>query len=261
MPKFAANLTMLFTDVPFLERFSLARQAGFTYVEFLFPYEFKASELKQQLAANGLQQVLFNLPSGDWTNGDRGIAANPDRIKEFREGVPKAIAYALELGVGQLNCLAGKKVAGYDTQQHMTTLVENVRYAAEALQDAGLKLVIEPINHYDIPAFFLNRTEQALQLIEKAAMPNVFVQYDIYHAQREEGELTATLRNHIASIGHIQIADNPGRHEPGTGEINFPFLFKEIDALGYQGYIGLEYVPSLTGNSSFDWLKECGYTL
>jgi hydroxypyruvate isomerase len=175
--------------------------------------------------------------------------------------VPKAIEYALELGVSQVNCLAGKIVAGYDNKKHMATLVENVRFAAKALQEAGLKLVVEPINHYDIPAFFLSRTEQALNLIEEAGMPNVFVQYDIYHAQREEGELAATIRKNIASIGHIQIADNPGRHEPGTGEINYPFIFKEIDALGYQGYIGLEYVPSMKGNSSFQWIKDFGYTL
>ena len=261
MPKFAANLTMLFTEVPFMERFSLARQVGFTYVEYLFPYEFSASELKQQLEANSLKQILFNLPSGDWANGDRGIAANPDRIAEFQAGVPTAIEYALELGVSQVNCLAGKIVSGYDNKKHMATLVENVRFSAKALQEAGLKLVVEPINHYDIPAFFLNRTEQALNLIEEVGMPNVFVQYDIYHAQREEGELTATIRKNIASIGHIQIADNPGRHEPGTGEINYPFIFKEIDALGYQGYIGLEYVPSMKGNSSFQWIKDCGYTL
>ncbi|WP_312520821.1 hydroxypyruvate isomerase [Anaerospora sp.] len=261
MPKFAANLTMLFTEVPFMERFSLARQAGFTYVEYLFPYEFSARELKQQLEANCLKQILFNLPSGDWANGDRGIAANPDRIAEFQAGVPKAIEYALELGVSQVNCLAGKIVAGYDNKKHMATLVENVRFAAKALQEAGLKLVVEPINHYDIPAFFLSRTEQALTLIEEAGMPNVFVQYDIYHAQREEGELAATIRKNIASIGHIQIADNPGRHEPGTGEINYSFIFKEIDALGYQGYIGLEYVPSMKGNSSFQWIKDFGYTL
>jgi hydroxypyruvate isomerase len=259
MPKFAANLTMLFTEVPFLERFALAREAGFTYVEYLFPYDFKASELKQQLEANGLKQVLFNLPSGNWAQGDRGIAARPDRVEEFRAGVDKAVEYALELGVTRLNCLAGKKSAEYDDEAHWRVLVDNVRYAAQVLEKKGLTLVVEQINHFDIPGFFLNKTEQIIKLIEEVGMANVFVQYDIYHAQREEGELAATLRKYIDKIGHIQIADNPGRHQPGTGEINYPFLFQEIDAAGFQGYIGLEYVPSPNTQASLAWLSEFGY--
>lgn len=261
MPKFAANLTMLFTEVPFLERFALAKQAGFANVEYLFPYEFRASELKQKLAENGLRQVLFNLPPGNWTAGDRGIGASPDRIKEFRAGVGTAIEYAIELGVTQMNCLAGKRVAGYSEEEHWATLLENVRYTAEQLQKHGMRLVIEAINHFDMPGFFLNRTEQVLRLIDKAGLPNVFVQYDVYHAQREEGELAATLRKHIKQIAHIQIADNPGRHQPGTGEINYPFIFRELDALGYQGYISLEYVPESDTQSSLGWIQDFGYTL
>jgi len=261
MPRFAANLTMLFTEVPFLERFALARGSGFSAIEYLFPYEFEAVELKAQLEHNRLTQVLFNLPAGQWEEGERGIAANPERIEEFRAGVAKAVAYALELGVGGLNCLAGKRIRGYNDDKQWSTLVGNVRYAAKVLQEKGLRLMVESVNHFDIPGFFLNRTEQVLKLIDDAEMPNVFVQYDVYHAQREEGELAATLRKHIDRIGHIQIADNPGRHQPGTGEINFPFIFKEIDASGYRGHVGLEYVPVPDSKSSLGWITEFGYKL
>ncbi len=261
MPKFAANLTMLFTEVPFMERFASARDSGFSAIEYLFPYEFEAVELKAQLEQNRLTQVLFNLPSGKWEEGERGIAANPERVDEFRAGVAKAVEYALELGVGRLNCLAGKRIPGYDDDKQWSTLVGNIRYATKVLQEKGLRLMVEPVNHFDIPGFFLNRTDQALKLIEDAGMPNLFVQYDVYHAQREEGELTATLRKHIDKIGHIQIADNPGRHQPGTGEINYQFIFKEIDASGYRGHVGLEYVPVPDSKSSFDWITEFGYKL
>lgn len=261
MPKFAANLSMLFTEVPFMERFGLAKAAGFSYIEYLLPYDYQASDLKAQLEANHLQQVLFNLPCGDWAKGERGIAANPARSEEFRQGVVKAIEYALILGVSQVNCLAGKRTAGYDDAAHWATLVDNVRYAAGLLQEKGIKLVIEAINHYDIPGFFLNRTEQVLQLIEEVGLTNVYVQYDVYHAQREEGELVSTIRKNLNKIGHVQIADNPGRHQPGTGEINYPFILKELDTLGYEGYIGLEYVPSPDSQSSLGWVNHFGYTL
>ncbi len=261
MPKFAANLTMLFTEAPFLERFALARQAGFTYIEYLFPYEYDLPVLKEQLAKNGLKQVLFNLPAGNWAAGDRGIAIQPGRVDEFRAGVAKAIEYAKGLGVPRVNCLVGKRENGRSDDEHWQTLLANIRFAAAALQKSGLDLVIEPINHYDMPGFFFNRTEQVLKLIDEAAMPNIFVQYDVYHAQREEGELVNTLRNHINKIAHIQIADNPGRHQPGTGEINYPFVFAAIDALGYQGCIGLEYVPSPNTQGSFGWIKDFGYKL
>lgn len=261
MPIFAANLSMLFTEVPFMERFALAKEAGFSTIEYLFPYDYDVNELKSQLDGNGLKQVLFNLPAGNWGGGERGIAANPERIDEFRAGVHKAIEYALILGVCQVNCLAGKTIPSYSQAEQWAVLADNVRYAAAELAKAGLRLVIEPINHFDIPGFFLNRTEQVLKLIDEVALPNVFVQYDVYHAQREEGELTATLRKHIDKIGHIQIADNPGRHQPGTGEINYAYLFKEIDALGYQGHIGLEYIPSPNSKSSFTWIQDLGYKL
>jgi hydroxypyruvate isomerase len=261
MPKFAANLTMLFNNIPFLERFAAARLAGFTAVECLFPYDYPAEQIKEQLLTNGLKLVLFNLPSGNWGAGERGIAASPDRVEEFRVGVRKAIAYAQVLGVPRLNCLAGKRVSGYSDEEHRNTLASNVRFASQALQGAKLTLMIEAVNHFDLPGFFLNRTEQVAQLIEEVNMPNVFIQYDVYHAQREEGELTATLRQYQKMIGHIQIADNPGRHQPGTGEINYPFLFKEIDRMGYEGFIGLEYVPEPDTMTSLAWVKHYGYQL
>ena len=260
MPKFAANLTMLFTEVSFLERFALARKAGFTRVEYLFPYAFKAQDLKAELETHGLEQVLFNLPSGDWAAGDRGIAASPGREAEFRAGVPRAVEYAKVLGVSRLNCLAGKRVPGFSDEQHWQTLVENAAFAATELAEHGLELLIEPINHFDVPGFFLNRTGQALALLDEIARPNVRVQYDVYHAQREEGELAATIGKHLDRIGHIQIADNPGRHQPGTGEINFRFLFRRIDELNYPGYIGLEYAPTPDTAGSFVWLRDCGVT-
>lgn len=254
MPAFAANLTMLFTEVPFLERFALAREAGFTAVEYLLPYDYPAGELKARLEANHLKQVLFNLPCGDWALGERGIASHPGRVEEFRAGVATAVAYAEALGVPTLNCLAGKRVPGVDDPGHWDTYAANLAFAARTLAERGLRLVIEPINHFDMPGFLLNRTDQALELLDRVGAPNLFIQYDVYHAQREEGELAATLRSHLPRIGHIQVADNPGRHQPGTGEINFPFLFAEMDRLGYPGHVGLEYIPSPDTRSSFGWM-------
>ncbi len=259
--KFAANLTMMFTEVPFMERFREAKKAGFRYVEYMFPYDYEAAAIKQQLDEHGLQQVLFNLPAGDFAAGERGIAANPARVEEFKAGVPKAIAYAKTLGVKQLNCMAGKKAAGYSDEEQWQTLVGNVAYAAAALEQEGLTLLIEPINFFDIQGFFLNRTDEAAKLIEAAGRGNVRIQYDLYHAQRMEGELTATMRRYFDKIGHVQIADNPGRHQPGTGEMNYPFLFKALEELGYAGYIGLEYLPSPDSHASLGWVKEYGYSL
>ncbi|HXS67986.1 MAG TPA: hydroxypyruvate isomerase [Candidatus Polarisedimenticolia bacterium] len=259
MPRFAANLTMLFTEVPFLERFRRAREAGFTCVEYLLPYDYSIKELKTCLEENGLKQVLFNLPCGDWAAGDRGIGARPDRVAEFCAGVEMAIEYAKALGVTQLNCLAGKSSPQFTEKEHWNALVENIHFAGTLLHQNGLTLVVEAVNHFDLPGFFLNRTEQVLKLLEDVGLPNVGIQYDLYHAQREEGEIAGTLRNHMARIRHIQVADNPGRHQPGTGEIDYPFIFKEIDALGYQGYVGLEYIPKPDSNASFAWIEEFGF--
>lgn len=261
MPRFAANLTMLFTEVPFLERFKAARKAGFKAVEFLFPYDYGLDNIKEQLEQTGLEIALFNLPAGNWAAGERGIAANPQRVQEFRAGVDQAVSWAVELGVYQLNCLAGKKIAGSATAEQWQVLADNIRYAADALQEKGLKLMLEPINRFDIPGFLLNTTQQALELMAAVDRPNVYLQYDVYHAQREEGELTATIRKHLKEIGHIQIADNPGRHQPGSGEINYKFLLQELDALAYQGFVGLEYVPEPDTLTSLRWIAEHGFKL
>ena len=255
MPRFAANLTMLFTELPFLERFDAAARAGFQAVEFLFPYAFEANDIKARLDANGLQLVLHNLPAGDWDAGDRGIACHPDRVEEFRAGVERAIAYAQTLGVKQLNCLVGKAPAGVPDSVLRETLVANLRHAASRLKAAGLRLLVEPINNYDIPGFYLSRTQQALDLLDEVGADNAFVQYDIYHAQRTEGELAATLQKHLARIGHVQLADNPGRNEPGTGEINYAFLFRHLDRIGYDGWVGCEYKPASTTEAGLGWLK------
>ena len=253
MPKFAANLTMLFNEVPFMDRFDKAAQNGFTAVEFLFPYAFDANEIKERLTRNQLTLVLHNLPAGDWDAGERGIACHPDRVNEFREGVAKAITYAKALGVGQLNCLAGKTPAGVSSDVIRKTFVDNLRYAAAELKKAGLKLLIEPVNTFDIPGFYLNGTNQALSIMDEVGADNLFLQYDIYHMQRMEGELAASMRKHLARIGHLQLADNPGRNEPGTGEIDYRFLFKFIDSIGYQGWIGCEYKPATTTETGLDW--------
>lgn len=259
MPKLAANLTMLFTEVPFLDRFAAASQAGFKFVEFLFPYEYSTHQIQDRLAAHGLQTVLFNLPGGNWAAGDRGIAANPARKAEFRAGVEQAVAWAGALGVTRVNCLAGKANPDFSREEHWQTLVENVRFAADALAAIGVNLMVEFINHYDIPGFFLNTTRQTLDLIAEAGRANVYVQYDVYHAQREEGNLGPTLREHVGKIGHVQIADNPGRHQPGTGEINYPWVLAELDRLGYEGYVALEYIPSPNTVESLGWIEQFGY--
>jgi hydroxypyruvate isomerase len=256
MPKFAANLTMLFNEVPFPDRFERAAKAGFTAVEFLFPYAWPAEEIKSRLDATGLQLVLHNLPAGDWDAGERGIACHPDRVAEFRAGVATAIAYAKALGVPQLNCLAGKSPAGVAPELLRQTLVDNLRFAAAELKKSGLKLLIEPINSFDIPGFYLTRTDQAISLLDEVGADNAFVQYDIYHAQRMEGELAATISKHLGRIAHIQLADNPGRHEPGTGEINYAFLFAHLDRIGYTGWIGCEYKPATTTEAGLDWRQR-----
>ena len=253
MPKFAANLTLLFNEHAFLDRFAAAAEAGFKGVEYLFPYAWPAAQLAEALQANALVQVLHNLPPGDWDAGERGIACHPDRVGEFQDGVGRGIDYALALGCPQLNCLAGIRPEGVDPERALATFIDNLRFAAGALDAAGLRLLIEPINSFDIPGFFLTRTEQAAQIVAAVGAENLFIQYDIYHAQRMEGELANTLSRYLPMIGHMQLADTPGRHEPGTGEINFPFLFRHIDALGYTGWIGCEYKPRADTVSGLSW--------
>lgn len=253
---------MLFCGHAFLDRFAAAAQAGFTAVEVQFPYAFAAADIRQRLTDHGLQMVLHNLPAGDWGAGERGIACHPDRVAEFRSGVAQAIAYAQVLGVKQLNCLAGIAPAGVSATQLHATLVSNLQYAASALKAHALTLLLEPINTYDIPGFFVHRTAQALDILDQVGANNVLLQYDIYHMQRMEGELAATLQRCLPRIGHVQVADNPGRHEPGTGEINFGYLFDRLDAWGYRGFVGCEYLPrdgSIHGTQAgLQWLADLG---
>jgi hydroxypyruvate isomerase len=256
MPRFAANLSMLFTEVPFLERFERAAKAGFDAVEFQFPYDFAAGEIRARLQGNGLALVLHNLPAGNWDAGDRGIACQPGRVEEFRAGVARAIEYASVLGAPQLNCLAGKAPPGVDAATLRSTFVANLRHAAAELNKAGLRLLIEPVNTRDVPGFYLNRTEQAIEILDEVGAANAFVQYDIYHAQRMEGELAGTMHKHLARIGHMQLADNPGRNEPGTGEIHYDFLFAHIDRIGYRGWIGCEYKPAAATEAGLGWLRR-----
>jgi hydroxypyruvate isomerase len=255
MPQFAANLTMLFNEHPFLDRFEAAAKAGFKAVEFLFPYAYPVEEIRQRLQKHGLTLVLHNLPAGDWDAGDRGMACDPRRVDEFRAGVARGIEYGTALGVPRLNCLAGKSPAGVSDVELRKTFVENLRYAAAAFKKAGLKLLIEPINRFDIPGFYLNTTAQALSILDEVGAENAYVQYDIYHAQRMEGELANTMSAQLARIGHIQLADNPGRNEPGTGEINYAFLFKHLDRIGYTGWVGCEYKPAARTDDGLGWIQ------
>ena len=255
MPKFNANLTMLFNEVPFLDRVQAAAEAGFKGVEFLFPYAFDKNEIVERLEKHGLAQVLHNLPAGNWEGGERGIACHPDRIGEFQDGVGRAIDYATALGCKQINCLAGIAPAGVDADTLRKTLVDNLRFAAGKLEDAGIRLLVEPINTFDIPGFYLNGTAQAIALIDEVGSDNLFLQHDIYHMQRMEGELANTIAKHLSRIAHMQIADNPGRNEPGSGEINYAWLFLFIDQLGYDGWIGCEYKPAAGTREGLGWIK------
>ncbi|QWD67213.1 2-oxo-tetronate isomerase [Polynucleobacter sp. MWH-Aus1W21] len=255
MPQFAANLTMLFNEYPFMERFEQAAKSGFKAVEFLFPYAYSAHEIRQQLDKNNLRLVLHNFPPGDWDEGERGIACLPDRVEEFQAGVSKAIEYAKALSVNQLNCLAGIAPEGVELGLLRKTFIANLKYAAAELKKTNIKLLIEPINTFDIPGFYLSKTEQALDILNEVGSDNLYIQYDIYHAQRMEGELSKTLEKNITKIAHIQLADNPGRHEPGTGEINYAHLFKLIDKLGYAGWIGCEYKPANQTEAGLGWIK------
>ncbi len=255
MPKFCANLTMLFNEVGFLDRFERAARAGFTAVEYLFPYEWEAKLLAELLRKNNLSQVLHNLPAGDWAKGERGIATLPGREGEFQEGVGRAIGYAKTLGCGQLNCLVGLTPTGEAPEKTRERLVANLRFAASALEKEGIRFLVEPLNLFDMPGFNLSGSARTLQLIAEVNHPNLWLQYDVYHMQNTEGNLINGIRNNLSRIAHIQIADNPGRNEPGTGEINFPNLFKAIDDMGYNGWIGCEYKPLGDTQAGLSWLK------
>jgi len=254
MPKFSANLTMMFNEVEFLGRFERAAKAGFKAVEYMFPYEWPKEQLAGELESHDLEQVLFNLPAGDWAAGERGIACIPGREGEFKDGVESALDYADALGCPTLNCLVGLTPEGPEQDRVRQTLVNNLQFAAAALEKKGVRFVIEMLNYNAVPGFHLVTTQEALRLIEAVNHPNLTMQYDVYHMQIMEGNLIDTMSANMSRIGHIQIADNPGRHEPGTGEVNFPNVFAAIDAAGYEGWIGCEYVPAGTTEEGLSWL-------
>ena len=258
MTKLAANLTMLFNEVDFLDRFGHAARAGFRGVEFLFPYAHRAEEIADRLDAWRLKLVLHNLPAGDWAGGERGIACHPGRETEFQDGVGKAIDYARALGVKQINCLAGIVPPGVTPGEARSTLVSNLKFAADRLKREDIRLLVEPINTFDIPGFFLRGTRQALDIIGETGSDNLFLQYDIYHMQRMEGELAATIKANLRLIGHVQLADNPGRGEPGTGEINYRYLLGMLDEIGYTGWVGCEYKPQAGTGQGLGWIAEHG---
>lgn len=263
---FSANLSTLFTDLPFPERFAAAKACGFDAVECQFPYAHPAAELAALLRASGQRLVLHNLPAGDWAAGERGIACHPRRVDEFRAGVQTAIAYASALGVTQLNALAGIPPEGVSEREALATLGDNLVHAARALAAHGIRLLVEPINRFDVPGFLLNRPAMAVALIEdlrqRHGLGNLFLQYDVYHAQRSEGELAASLERWLPLIGHLQIADNPGRAEPGSGEIRYGFLLDWLERIGYQGHVGCEYFPADKGpggtQAGLGWLAAHG---
>lgn len=256
MPKLAANLTMLFTEYPLADRFGRAALNGFGGVEVLFPYELRANEVSELLRENHLDLVLFNLPAGNWEGGDRGLAASPDRVKEFRNGVDLAVTYAEALKPRRINCLVGKTDDPAATRRAM---LENIVYAADALETVDVKLTIEPVNTHDVAGFAIPDTATALSILAEVEHPNLGLQFDVYHSLRMGEDPFAIIAEHGKSIDHIQIADVPGRHQPGTGEIDFKQLFSAIDDSGYSGWVSLEYIPQGHTEEGFGHLRELGY--
>ena len=254
MPKFAANLSFLFTEVPFAERFSRAAAAGFAGVEYLFPYEWPLPDVADWLAAAELEQVLFNLPPGDWAKGERGLACLPGRQGEFAGSVEQALAYARGLGCRRVHCMAGLRPPEVAESEVEAVYVANLRHAADCLAPEGITVLIEPINsRIDMPNYWLDNVDKAIRLLDRIGRDNVLLQLDLYHAQIIQGDLARTLERHIGRIGHVQIADNPGRHEPGSGEIHYPFLFDLLDRLDYSGWIGCEYKPRAGTEAGLIW--------
>ena len=263
MPKFAANLSLMFTELNFLDRFAAARASGFEAVEFLFPYAWAPEQIAERLEQSALQLVLHNLPPGDWGAGERGLACDPARRGQFEESVELALRYARVLGVGQLHCMAGIVAPGVNPATAHATYVANLRYAAARLAEHNMRLLIEPINTFDMPAYFLCGSAQAAAIIAECAAPNLFLQYDMYHMARMEGDLPASIRAHLPLIKHMQLADAPGRHEPGTGAIDYRHLFALLDELGYDGWIGCEYHPASNTVAGLGWrtaLLACAVT-
>ncbi len=256
MVKFSANLSMMFTEVDFLDRFAKAAGNGFTAIEYMFPYDWEADQLQELQQKYGLQQVLFNLPVDEWAAGGRGIACIPGRESEFKENVARALPYAKKLQCPLVNCLVGLTPEGVAPDKVEQTLVDNLRYAADELAKENITLLVEALNSYNVPGFYLVGSQKSVELIEAVGSENVKFQYDIFHMQRMEGELINTMTTLKDVIGHIQLADNPGRHEPGSGEINFDNVFKAIDAIGYDGWIGCEYIPATTTEEGLGWLSN-----
>lgn len=256
MPKFAANLSMLFTEAPFLERFGAAAESGFKAVEFLFPYEHPPEAIDEQLRKHNLQIVLFNMPPGDWASGERGIGCIPGREPEFREGVEKALKYATALGVPRIHAMAGIAPEGADRAACRATLIGNLRYAAEKLAGSGKTLLLEAINTRDIPGFFVNTQAESYEICSAAGAPNLKMQMDLYHMQIMEGDIATKLRKYAANCGHVQIAGPPRRNEPDAGEVRFEYLFGVLDEIGYDGWIGCEYRPAGKTTDGLGWFKE-----
>lgn len=254
MPKFAANLSMMFDEVPFLDRFSAAAAAGFRAVEYLFPYEYPAEEIGKRLREHQLENVLFNLPPGDWAAGQRGIACIPGREGEFRAGVEKALTYAISLGVRRLHAMAGLAPAKADPEALKATYIANLRYAAEKFALHGITLLIEAINTRDMPGFYLNTQAQSYAACTAVNLPNIKMQLDFYHTQIMEGDLETKLRKYALYWGHMQVASVPKRNEPDSGEVNYPYLFRVIDEIGYDGWVGCEYRPAGKTSDGLTWL-------
>ena len=259
MLEFAPNIGMLFQEIPFLDRFEACRKAGFTTIEFPFPYAYSPEELHSRLSENHLDLLLFDFPAGDWVAGERGFAADPDKIDIFREGVEQAIGYAAKLNVKKLTCIVGKRLAKFTYAEQWSLLVKNLQFACDRIGRYGITLLCEIFNEEDHPNFFLTRTHQAMDLLAAVRRNNCLIQYDVYHMQKIEGNLTDTVRRHLDSIGHIQIADVPGRHQPGTGEINYRFFIGALERMGYSGWVGLEYIPDGSTLESLKWLEAFGW--
>ena len=256
MPRFAANLSMMFNEVPFLDRFAAAAKAGFEGVEFLFPYDFPAAEIRKRLKGEGLTQALFNMPPGDWANGERGLTSLPGRQSEFHEAVKRALDYAAELECRHVHCMAG--IPGPDVAPGTAAALfaANLAWATERAAPAGVKLVIEPINHRDMPGYFLNTQAQGAAVIEAIGRDRLGLQFDLYHVQITEGDISKRMEKHMPIIAHMQIADVPARNEPGTGEIGWAYLFRRMDELGYAGWVGCEYRPAGDTVAGLEWRER-----
>lgn len=253
--KIAANLTMMFNEHEFMDRFAAAARCGFEGVEYLFPYEYPAEAIREQLEAHGLKQILFDFPAGDWAAGDRGIAVQPDRVSEFQDGVGLAVEYAKILGCERLTCLAGIPDDGTNPEVAEETMIRNLQFAADTAARIGAIVLVEPLNTRDVPGTFVSTSSHGARLVRAAMRDNVRLQFDVYHTQIMEGDITTKFSELLPMIGHVQIADNPGRHEPGSGEINYPFVLNHIANSGYEGWIGAEYMPDDDTESGLDWVK------